>query len=81
MNLFFLCITPFILVVKGAERTAAGASFVTGLGMDGNICPGELGLQVGFEVIGKIMALQNGNVAGQDKVELDKDLRSRTAGL
>jgi hypothetical protein len=44
--------------------------------MNGNICPGELGLQVGFKVIGKIMTLQNGNVTGQDKVKLYKDLWS-----
>ena len=67
--------------MEGAERTAAGAPFITGLSMDGNICPRELDLQVGFKVIGKIMALQNGDGPGHDKVELDKDLRSRTAGL
>lgn len=44
--------------------------------MDGNICPGELNLKVGFKVIGKVMTLQNGNVTGQDKVKLDKDLWS-----
>jgi hypothetical protein len=44
--------------------------------MDGNICPGELGLQVGFKVIGKIMTLQNGNITRQDKVKLDEDLGS-----
>ena len=64
----FLCfLTFFILVIEGAERTAAGAPFVTGLGMDGNICPGELGLQVGFKVIGKIMTLQHGNVTRQEQ--------------
>ena len=76
LSLFFCCFTPFILVFEGAERTAAGAPFVTGLSMYGNRCPRELGLQVGFKVIGEIMALHNGDAPGHDKVELNKDLRS-----
>jgi hypothetical protein len=49
--------------------------------MDGDICPGELGLKVGFKMISKIMALQNRNITGHDKVKLDKDLGPVTAGL
>ncbi|HUT38836.1 MAG TPA: hypothetical protein VMW77_05990 [Methanoregula sp.] len=48
MTLFFCCLIPFILVMEGAERTAVGAPFVTGLSMEGNVCPREPGLQVGF---------------------------------
>jgi hypothetical protein len=44
--------------------------------MDGDICPGEFSLKVGFKVIGKIMALQNRNVTGHDQVKLNKDLWS-----
>jgi hypothetical protein len=73
----FLCfLTSFIPVIEYAERTAPDAPFITGLSMDGNICPRELNFQLGFKVIGKIVRLQHRDRTGHDKVELDKDFRT-----
>jgi len=56
-ELFLSFLISFILVIECAERTAAGAPFITGLGMDGNICPRKLNFQVGFKMIEKIVRM------------------------
>ncbi len=43
--------------------------------MDGDRCPRVLGYQVRFEVVGQVVRLINGNIAGHHKMELYEDLR------
>ncbi len=66
-----------VLLCKRAELPAPGAlPLAARFHMDGDSCPGILGVQVVLEVIGKVMRLHHRDIAGDDKVELDEDLRT-----
>ena len=67
---------PFFFCIIRAEFPAAVAfPFGAGLDMDGDRCPRVLGVQVDLEVVGQVVGLDNGDIPGHDKVELDEDLR------
>ena len=68
-----------LFFVIRAERTAPVAAFVAGFYMNGDICPGVLHKQVRFEVVGKIVGLGDGDIPGDDQMELDEDLRAGSA--
>ena len=65
----------FLLLIIGTERSAPGTALIAGLYMDRDRCPGVLGIQVGFEVVGEVVGLCNGNIARHHEMELDEDLR------
>ena len=75
-KLFSLPATGILLVIKGAERATTGATLIAGLGMYSNDCPRELDIQIGFQMIGKVVGVQNRCRAGHDEVEFDKYIRS-----
>jgi len=71
-------VSPVLLFLIGAEFPATVAfSFGAGLNMDGDRCPGVLGIQVRFEMVGQVMGLDNGDIPGYHEMELDEDLRPR----
>ena len=75
-KLFSLPVSGILLVIKGAERATTGATLIAGLGMYGNDCPWKLDVQIGFQMIGKVVGVQNRCRAGHDEVEFDKYIRS-----
>jgi len=44
--------------------------------MDGDICTGKLHLEIGFEMVGKIVGLIHRYRSRYNEMEFDKDLRT-----
>ena len=79
-RLFCLPAAGILLVIKGAERATTGATLIAGLGMYGNDSSRELDVQIGFQMIGKVVGVQNRCRAGHDEMKFNKYIRSLTFG-
>ena len=69
-----------VFIIKCTERTTPGASFIAGFYVDGNVRPGILDFEIGFQMIREIMGLVNCHIPRYHKMEFNKYLRSRTTG-